>query len=65
MSNLSEISDAENSSLVAKCFMGVDGSGGHSIYNSPSSLASGVDTSHMLLASFTVPSMVVDDSDSK
>ena len=47
--------------LVAKCFMGVDGSGGHSVYNSPSSLASGVDTTHMMVAGFTVPSITVDD----
>ena len=65
LSNMSSYSasDIENG-VVAKCFMGVDGSGGHSIYNSPSSLSAGVDTSHMLVAGFVIPSIVVNNASS-
>ena len=48
-----------------QCFFsgGCDGSGGHSVYNSASSLADNVDTSHMLFAGFALTEVRALDSD--
>ena len=45
---------AMESGLVCKFVGGCDGSGSHAIYNSATSLAEGVDTSHMLVGGFAL-----------
>ena len=53
-----------SSGIVCQVKVGIDGSGSHAIYNSASSLREGVDTSHMLVAGFSVPQITVNDSQS-
>ena len=47
--------------LVADVKGGLDGSGKHSVYNSESSLAEGVDTSHFVFGGFALNTLVVDN----
>jgi len=46
--------NAEEFGITCKFIGGCDGSGSHAIYNSATSLAAGVDTSHMLVGGFAL-----------
>ena len=53
--------DTISTGIVCQVKIGIDGSGSHAVYNSATSLRDGVDTSHMLVVGFTIPSIVVND----
>ena len=57
------VDNMRNHGLVARAVGGIDGSGKHSEYNSASSLAKGVDTSHFLYAGFTLLDLRIADQE--
>ncbi len=57
--------NAHETGVVCKFVGGCDGSGNHAIYNSATSLAEGVDTSHMLVSGFVLTEIKINNSEGK
>ena len=59
------LENVRDTGLVCKFVGGCDGSGNHAIYNSATSLAEGVDTSHMLVSGFALTEIKTNNSEGK
>lgn len=57
------IQSIRNNGLVAKFIMGLDGSGNHAVYNSASTLADGVDSTHIIVIGFALIYIKIDEND--
>jgi hypothetical protein len=55
--------DIQEKALVAKFIMGLDASGNHAVYNTSSTLAEGVDTTHIIVVGFSLISIKIDEPD--
>jgi hypothetical protein len=52
--------DVQDKGLVAKFIVGLDASGNHAVYNTSSTLAAGVDTTHIIVVGFSLISIKID-----